>query len=90
MRQGGTTTEDRLSYMFRLVAARRPDAKEIAELSSTLKDLTAHYASHIDAAQHLIATGETKRDPRFNPSDLAAWTLIGNILFNLDEAITKG
>jgi hypothetical protein len=52
--------------------------------------LTAHYASHIEAAKQLIATGETKPDPRFNPSELAAWTLIGNILLNLDEAITKG
>ncbi len=90
LRQGGSTTEDRLTTMFRLVASRRPDAKDVAELSSSLKELTAHYASHIEAAKQLIATGETKPDPRFNPSELAAWTLIGNILLNLDEAITKG
>jgi hypothetical protein len=90
LRQGGSTTDDRLTTMFRRVAARRPDAKDIAELSSTLKELTAHYTSHVDAAKQLIATGETRPDPRFNPSELAAWTLIGNILLNLDEAITKG
>jgi Protein of unknown function (DUF1553)/Protein of unknown function (DUF1549)/Planctomycete cytochrome C len=90
LRQGGSTTDDRLTYMFRLVTARRPDAKDIAELNSTLKELTAHYAGHVDAAKQLIATGETNPDPRFNPSELAAWTLIGNILLNLDEAITKG
>jgi hypothetical protein len=76
--------------MFRLVAARQPDAKDLGEMTSTLKELIAHYASHIAAAKQLIATGETKPDPRLDPGELAAWTLIGNILLNLDEAITKG
>ena len=43
--RGGPTTDDRLTYMFRLVTARCPDAKELDELRSALKDLTAHYAA---------------------------------------------
>ena len=48
-----------------------------------------------EAQATIVADGagdytETKPDPRFNPGELAAWTLIGNILLNLDEAITKG
>src|SRR5207237_737846 len=61
-----------------------------AELGSALKDLTAHYASQPDAAKQLINVGETKPDPRFNPGELAAWTMIGNVVLNLDEVITKG
>jgi len=90
LREGGSTTDDRLTYLFRLVTGRCPDAKDRAELGSALKDLTAHYASQPDAAKQLINVGETKPDPRFNPGELAAWTMIGNVVLNLDEVITKG
>ena len=76
--------------MYRLVMARPPDAKDLAELSSTLKDLTAHYAEPGDAAKQLLATGETRPDPRDQPAELAAWTMIANVILNLDEAISKG
>jgi hypothetical protein len=90
LREAGPTAQDRLTYMFRLVSARCPGATDLAELETALKDLTAHYASQPEAARQLVATGETKPDPRFNPAELAAWTMIGNIILNLDEVITKG
>jgi len=90
LHEGGSTTEDRLTYIFRLVIARYPDAKELAELGSAFNDLRAHYTKQADAARQLIAIGEAPFDPAINPSELAAWTLIGNVILNLDEAITKG
>ena len=90
LREGGKTTGDRLTYMFRLVTSRSPDTKDLAELSAALSDLTAHYSKELEAAKQLIATGETKPDPRFEPTELAAWTMIGNVILNLDEVITKG
>ncbi len=90
LHEGGSTTEDRLTCMFRLVVARRPDAKELSELGSAFKDLLDHYAKQPDAARKLIAIGEAPCDPAVNPGELAAWTLIGNVILNLDEAITKG
>ena len=88
--EGGSTADDRLTYMFRLVTARAPDANDLAELSAALKDLTAHYANELEAANQLIMAGTTKPDPRSSASELAAWTMIGNVILNLDEAITKG
>jgi len=90
LREGGRASDDRLAYMFRLVNSRSPDTKDLAELSSALKDLTAHYTKQPEAARRLIAAGETNPDPRYNPTELAAWTMIGNVILNLDEAITKG
>jgi hypothetical protein len=34
--------------------------------------------------------GESKPDDKLNPSELAAWTMVGNLLLNLDEVINKG
>ena len=91
LREGGSTTDDRLTFMYRLVTARSPDAKDLAELGSTLKDLTAHYTSQPGAARQLLATGETGPGPRDQPGrSLAAWTMIANVILNLDEAISKG
>ena len=90
LREAGPTTDDRLAYMFRLAAARRPDAKDLAELTAALQDFLAHYTKQPGAAKELIGVGETKPDPKLNPSELAAWTMIGNVILNLDEVMTKG
>ena len=86
LREGGSNAQDRLTYMFRLVAARRPDAQELSELTAALHDLEAHYKNRPDDAKKLVGAGPTAGDPRA----LAAWILIGNAVLNLDLAITKG
>jgi hypothetical protein len=90
LREAGPTTDDRLVYMFRLAAARRPDAKDLSELTAALQDFLAHYAKDPGAARDLLSTGESKPDPRYSPGELAAWTMIGNVILNLDEVVTKG
>jgi hypothetical protein len=81
---------DRLTRMFRLVAGRCPDAGELAELESALGDFRAHYRGRPDDARKLIQTGESRPDPSLDPRELAAWTMAGNVILNLDEVITKG
>ena len=89
--KGGSTTDDRLTYMYRVVLARPPDARDLSELGATLKDLTAHFAGHPDAAKQLIGTGQGPPSGQGDaPTDRAAWTLIANVILNLDEAISKG
>jgi mono/diheme cytochrome c family protein len=90
LREGGSTVEERLAYMHRVVLARPPDANAISELTATLKDLTAHYTSGPGAAKQLLESGETRPDPRYNPAELASWTMIANVILNLDEAVSKG
>jgi hypothetical protein len=90
LREGGSATDTRLTFIYRLVTARSPDAKDLAELRATLEDLTAHYASQPRAAKQLLATGETGPVQHDEPATLAAWTMIANVILNLDEAITKG
>jgi hypothetical protein len=90
LREGGAKLDDRLAWMFRLATARRPDAMELAELAEAYKDYLATYTKDADAAKKLIAVGESKPDPKLNPSELAALTMVGNVILNLDEILTKG
>ena len=43
MKEGGARVEERLAYVFRLATARRPDAKELAELMAAYQDHLAVY-----------------------------------------------
>jgi hypothetical protein len=90
LREGGPRIEDRLAYLFRLATSRRPDARELAELVALYKDNLATYTRDVEAARKLINVGETKPDTALNPSELAALTMVGNLVLNLDEVITKG
>ncbi|HXG08965.1 MAG TPA: DUF1553 domain-containing protein, partial [Gemmataceae bacterium] len=90
MREGGRGLEDRLAYLFRLAVARRPDAVELAELAAAYRDHLATYTRDVEAAKKLIALGESKPDPSLDPSELAAWTMVANLVLNLDEVINKG
>ncbi len=90
LREGGSTPEDRITFMFRLVTARRPDDKEFRELIAAYHDLMKTYSENVEAAKKLITTGESKPDATLPPNELAAWTMIANLLLNLDEVITKG
>jgi hypothetical protein len=90
MHRCASNHETRLKYMFRLATARYPSAGELAELTAVYKDYLASYTDDRKAAQELIVVGESKPDSALNPSELAAWTMIANLILNLDEVVSKG
>jgi hypothetical protein len=57
---------------------------ELDRLVALYQAERARYASHPDDAARVI--GEPVGPAA---SDLAAWTMVANVLLNLDEAITK-
>ena len=86
--QAGTDTQ-RLIHGFRLVTSRRPDAQELAILARTLQQHRAEYRAHPEAAKKLLAIGEAPQGPDLDLSEHAAWTVLSNLLLNLDETVTK-
>jgi hypothetical protein len=81
---------ERITRLFRLATCRRPDARELDELSAALKDLRAEYARDGAAARKLIAVGESKPDGKLSAAELAAWTMLASTVMNLDEVLNKG
>jgi hypothetical protein len=55
----------------------------------TFEKHLAAYTAKPEEAKKVIANGESKADSALNPVELAAWTMIANLLLNLDEAVTK-
>jgi len=87
--EGGTSFDSRLNFAFRHVVARYPRSDEAAIIESTLAEHATRYAKNVEAAKQLITFGDSKPDAKLNPSELAAWTMIGNLLLNLDETVNQ-
>ncbi|MBP87746.1 MAG: hypothetical protein CMJ64_13660 [Planctomycetaceae bacterium] len=90
MIEGGKTDEERATWAFRLALTRNPTDAELAVLMEVYRTTLAKYQADKEAATKLISIGESKPDENLDPSQLAAWTLVGNLILNLDETVTKG
>ena len=89
LKEGGSHAEARLAYGFRLATARPPTKAEAAVLSDTLFTQWAKYQGRTDAAKKAISFGESKPDTSLDPSELAAYAMVANLILNLDEVVTK-
>jgi mono/diheme cytochrome c family protein len=90
MMEGGATARERLAHGFRLTTARRPDPGELEVLEGILERHLAHYRANEEAAGKLLEVGESKLpDGERDAAEVAAFTLMANLLLNLDETITK-
>jgi hypothetical protein len=61
----------------------------VSVLQRSLGDLLTYYQGHADDARKLIAVGESRPDAALDAPTLAAWTMLANELFNLDEVLNK-
>ena len=47
------------------------------------------FVDDLEGAQKLISYGESVADKDILPRELAPWTLVANLLLNLDEVLNK-
>ena len=82
----------KMTYAFRTCLVRHPSATERARLLSAFDIAHAYWKAHPKAAAQFVAAAGGKNKPAVTVKAIperAAWTLIGNILLNLDETLTK-
>lgn len=76
--------EDKVVNMFRLITSRYPDQKELEELQEFLEISLKDFENDQKSTERKII------DQNFEPEKLYAYTMLANLIFNLDEAIIKG
>ena len=59
-------------------------------MQSLLEKQQAKYAKDKAAAETLLKVGESPRDPKLDPADLASWATMCGVILNLDETVTRG
>ena len=81
--------EDRAIYGFRLCAGRSPTGAELTYLVQLFRDNVAKYRKDPAAAQAMRSNGLPAPAGDVDGAELAAWTVVANVLLNLDETVTK-
>ncbi|VTR95171.1 cytochrome c : Uncharacterized protein OS=Pedosphaera parvula (strain Ellin514) GN=Cflav_PD0952 PE=4 SV=1: PSCyt1: PSCyt2: Laminin_G_3: PSD1 [Gemmata massiliana] len=89
LKEGGATAEERAAWTFRLVTGRAPSDKERAVLAKLFAEQKMLFEKDPAAAKKLLGVGEKPVDVMLPVADLAAATMLANVLFNHDEAVMR-
>jgi len=89
LQEGGDNVQSRLDFAFKTVLARTPSEKERKILTGIYEEMLGNYQKDLKGALDLISIGESPRATNVNELQLVAWTTVANVLFNLDETVTK-
>ena len=89
LREGGATVEARVSWAFRVVTGRTPSDKERAVLVKMFAEQKALFEKDPAAAKKLLSVGEKPANAMLPVADLAAATVLANVLFSHDEAVMR-
>ena len=84
--EGGTSDADRITYGFRLVVARKPAKSELDRILAFHGQQLAHYRQDPVEAREVMSDQKGAVE---NAPELAAWTMVANVLLNMDETISK-
>jgi Protein of unknown function (DUF1553)/Protein of unknown function (DUF1549)/Planctomycete cytochrome C len=94
-KQAGTNPAARAAYGFRLCVSRKPTAAELAQILGFYRQELGYYRDHPQAAAQVAgrsapAVASAAPAPVLgDEAEAAAWTMVSNVLLNLDETITK-
>ena len=80
---------DRLNYVYVAATGRRGGDREIARLGKFLADQRRIYQSNPGAAAQFVAKDENSAVNPKQAMELAAWTAVCRVLFNLDDFMTR-
>jgi hypothetical protein len=86
----GPEPAKRAAYAFRSCMAREPKAKELERLLALYQGEFERFKKDLKAAKEMAFGAEDKALEGFDVCELAAWTVVANVLLNLDETISKG
>lgn len=87
--EGGPDDSAKLNWLFRTVLSRKPDAKEFSMLTAALAKQRELYQKDPKAAEKAISVGESTPKKITAPAETAAWTLVSNLVLNLDETVSR-
>jgi hypothetical protein len=89
LHHGGKTASDRVRFAYKSALAHEPDSDRLAILESGLTAYLEHFTNREEEAKSLIAVGDSAYDENLDETELAAYTMLASVLFNLDEMITR-
>jgi cytochrome c553 len=89
VKEGGATLEAKLQYGVRLCLTRPARDIELKRLVELYTKAQAEYAKNAKLATQMATEPIGPLPPGTQASEMAAWTVVGNVLLNLDEMFAK-
>lgn len=80
---------DRINYAFQWITSRKPRPDELHILQNRLGQLRMEFSDNTKEAKKLTSIGEYRKNEELDLTDHAAYTVLGSLLLNLDETITR-
>lgn len=90
VRDGGSTPEERVKFALRLCLGRPADEKQIAALAALYRSEFKHYRDNPEPANKIATDPLGPLPEGWDAAELAAWTVVANVLLNLDGVLMKG
>ncbi len=90
LRSGGEGDEARLRWALERATSAAPQDPDVAELLALLGGQRTAFAAAPDDAKALVSLGAAAPAGDVAPAELAAWTVVANLILNLDAVLTKG
>ena len=87
--EGGNEDAARLRWLFRTVLSRMPDERELGLLTDALAQQRYHAEVDGKAAEAIVTVGESKPRNVAPAAETAAWTMVANLVLNLDETVMR-
>jgi hypothetical protein len=90
VKEGGATSEARARFGLRLCLARPPLPEQVRHVVALYRSEREHYRKDAKAALALATEPLGPLPPGMEAGELAAWTVVANVLLNLDGVLAKG
>ena len=88
--EGGKNQDAQLEFAYCHCVGRPPTRAERDRLRAFLEQQLKSFRRDAPGAESLISIGTAERPAKIDSRQLAAWMMVANVLFNLDETLTKG
>ncbi|WP_237607594.1 DUF1553 domain-containing protein [Roseimaritima sediminicola] len=89
LREGGEDRDRRLRWAYQSVLAQEPSDEIVAVLAEVYAQQRDVYEQSPEAAEQLLATGQSPTPSDLEAAEVAAWTAVARVLLNLHETITR-
>jgi hypothetical protein len=88
VREGGSTPETRVRFGLRLALSRPPEPAQVAPLLALFNQEAAKYRADAMAAKKLATEPLGPLPAGMDAGEMAAWTVVANVLLNMDGVLT--
>ncbi|TXT33611.1 MAG: F5/8 type C domain-containing protein [Planctomycetota bacterium] len=89
MTKSGTSPADHIRAGFQQCVSRPPTEKELADLTKLFNNARERFAKDVEKARKLATSPLGPLPEGADPVELAALTVVGNVLLNLDEMLMR-